>query len=204
MRFLVIGLLFTGIGLAVLGIAVFIPFLITGVEPEDLIPVYIGAIGIFAIVFISAFFTTFTEIGGYTHPDDMLFSNIFAFLYAVCAVLAGGIFFPTPETQELIFDLASMIIVAYGFLILLTVLGPRLGVGSLAEEELERGKQSISRYMLFSLIIGGIIGLINMGFGMIYTQLGFNWAAVGLIAITAIVVVFMGFFFRTQYAIVEE
>jgi len=77
-------------------------------------------------------------------------------------------------------------------------------VGSLAEEELERGKQSISRYMLFSLIIGGIIGLINMGFGTIYTELGFNIAAVGLILITAIVVVFMGFFFRTQYAIVEE
>ncbi|MFQ6126519.1 MAG: hypothetical protein ACE5R6_18185 [Candidatus Heimdallarchaeota archaeon] len=202
MRFLVIGLLFTGIGLAVLGIAVFIPFLLTEVEPSDLIPVYIGAIGIFAIVFISAFFTTFTEIGGYTHPDDMLFSNIFAFLYAVCAVLSGGVFFPAHE--RLLFDLASMIIVAYGFLILLTVLGPRLGVGSLAEEELERGKQSISRYMLFSLIIGGIIGLINMGFGMVYTELGFNWAAIGLIVITAIVVVFMGFFFRTQYAIVEE
>ena len=202
MRFLVIGLLFTGIGLAVLGIALLIPFLIPAVAVAALIPVYFGAVGVFAIVFISAFFTTFTEIGGFTHPDDKLFSNIFAFLYAVCAVLAGGYFYP--KSQRLFFDLTSMIVVAYGFLLLITILGPRLGVGSLAEAEMESGKESVSRYMLFSLILGGIIGLINMGFSFIFDTLGFAIAAVGLIGLTAAVVVFMGFFFRTRYAIVEE
>lgn len=203
MRFLVIGLLFTGIGLTVLGIAVFIPVLIPEVETEALIPIYIAAIALFAIVFVSAFITTFTELGGFTHPDDMLFSNIFAFLYAVCAILAGGVFFNTDTQQSLFFQLASMVIVAYGFLILLTILGPRLGVGALSEEDLERGKENISRYMLFSLILGGLIGIINLGFSTILEQFGFNIAAVGLIAITAAVVVFMGMFFRTQYAVVE-
>ena len=203
MRFLVIGLLFTGIGLTVLGIAVFIPVLIPEVETEALIPIYIAAIALFAIVFVSAFITTFTELGGFTHPDDMLFSNIFAFLYAVCAILAGGVFFNTETQQSLFFQLASMVIVAYGFLILLTILGPRLGVGALSEEDLERGKENISRYMLFSLILGGLIGIINLGFSTILEQFGFNIAAVGLIAITAAVVVFMGMFFRTQYAVVE-
>lgn len=203
MRFLVIGLLFTGIGLTVLGIAVFIPVLLEEVDFEDLIPIYIAAIALFAIVFVSAFITTFTELGGFTHPDDMLFSNIFAFLYAVCAILAGGVFFNSETQQSLFFQLASMVIVAYGFLILLTILGPRLGVGALSEEDLERGKENISRYMLFSLILGGLIGIINLGFSTILEQFGFNIAAVGLIAITAAVVVFMGMFFRTQYAVVE-
>ena len=203
MRFLVIGLLFTGIGLTVLGIAVFIPVLLEEVDFEDLIPIYIAAIALFAIVFVSAFITTFTELGGFTHPDDMLFSNIFAFLYAVCAILAGGVFFNSETQQSLFFQLASMVIVAYGFLILLTILGPRLGVGALSEEDLERGKENISRYMLFSLILGGLIGIINLGFSTILEQFGFNIAAVGLIGITAAVVVFMGMFFRTQYAVVE-
>ena len=203
MRFLVIGLLFTGIGLTVLGIAVFIPVLIPEVETEALIPIYIAAIVLFAIVFVSAFITTFTELGGFTHPDDMLFSNIFAFLYAVCAILAGGVFFPSETQQGLFFQLASMVIVAYGFLILLTILGPRLGVGTLSEEDLERGKENISRYMLFSLILGGLIGIINLGFSTILEQFGYNIAAVGLIGITAAVVVFMGMFFRTQYAVVD-
>lgn len=201
MRFLVVGLLFTGIGLAVLGIAIGIPVLLEEVDPEAMIPVYIAAIVIFGIVFISAFITTFTELGGYTHPDDMLFSNIFAFLYAVCAILAGGYFIESQQRN--LFNLTSMVIVAYGFLILLTVLGPRLGVGALSETDLERGKESISRYMLFSLILGGIIGFINLGFGLIFDEFGFNLAAVGLVAVTAAVVIFMGMFFRTQYAIVE-
>jgi len=197
-RFLVIGLLFTGIGLAVLGIAVGIPVLIPQVDTDALLPIYFGAVGIFVIVFISAFFTTFTEMGGYTHPDDQLFSNIFAFIYAVCAILSGGVFFPLQQRN--IFDFATMIIVAYGFLLLLTVLGPTLGLGALAEEEMERGKHNISRYMLFSLILGGIIGGIKMAFGIVFDQFGFNIAAVGLIAITALVVVLMGLFFRIQYA----
>ncbi len=203
MRFLVIGLLFTGIGLTVLGIAVFIPVLLEEVDFEDLIPIYIAAIALFAIVFVSAFITTFTELGGFTHPDDMLFSNIFAFLYAVCAILSGGVFFHTETQQSLFFQLASMVIVAYGFLILLTILGPRLGVGALGEVDSERGKENISRYMLFSLILGGLIGIINLGFSTILEQFGYNIAAVGLIAITAAVVVFMGMYFRTQYAVVD-
>jgi hypothetical protein len=203
MRFLVIGLLFTGIGLTVLGIAVFIPVLIPEVDTEALIPIYIAAIALFAIVFVSAFITTFTELGGFTHPDDMLFSNIFAFLYAVCAILSGGVFFNSETQQGLFFQLASMVIVAYGFLILLTILGPRLGVGALGEVDSERGKENISRYMLFSLILGGLIGIINLGFSTILEQFGYNIAAVGLIAITAAVVVFMGMYFRTQYAVVD-
>ncbi|MCK5345487.1 MAG: hypothetical protein KAR20_18890, partial [Candidatus Heimdallarchaeota archaeon] len=124
-------------------------------------------------------------------------------LYAVCAILAGGVFFNTDTQQSLFFQLASMVIVAYGFLILLTILGPRLGVGTLSEVDSERGKENISPYMLFSLILGGLIGIINLGFSTILEQFGFNIAAVGLIAITAAVVVFMGMFFRTQYAVVE-
>ncbi len=94
-RITTIGNFLSGIGLALLGITIGVKWLLDSVSasPDQLVyPFYIwiGALGVLAVVLIISIINTFTEMTGYVHPDDKLISNMLVYIHALGTLLTDG------------------------------------------------------------------------------------------------------------------
>ena len=135
----------------------------------------------------------FTELTGFVHPEDKLLSNMFLFIFAIGDVLILGYINEYPDLQELLFNVASMIVIAYVFLFIFVLFSGAITEGS----EIGAVKEMTARFMIVSLLLGGVMAGLLIGLRFIWTYFNnymYAAGALGLFAVILVVliVVFLG------------
>lgn len=195
----------SGIGITVLGFSAIIKAMlgllgITGTL-YPLTAWIVGAV-LLVIVLIMSSINTFTEKTGFVNPEDKLVSNMFVFLTAILAILIFGYLDPVdPVLQANLFNIATMIVIAYVFLFIFVYFSGTITKGG------EKGqiKELTSRFMLVSLLLGVVMAVVKVGFDWILVTLNFYEAAalaLGLFALFLVVVTVM--FLGRRYEPVGE
>jgi hypothetical protein len=202
-RLTTISNIFAGIGLAVLGFSIGVKYLLESLgQTGTAYPFYIwvgGAI-LLALVIIFTIINTFTEMTGFVHPEDKLVSNMFVFLMTIAAILVFGYLDEGAAFQEQLFNMSTMIVVAFVFLFIFVYFSKTILEG----EESGQLKEMTARFMMVSLVLGAIMAGLQFVLGEVYTTLGYVTGAV-VLGIVAIVLVFsIAFFLIRQYEPVGE
>ncbi|MHA1248233.1 MAG: hypothetical protein ACTSPE_12970 [Candidatus Thorarchaeota archaeon] len=129
---------------------------------------------------------TFTELTGFVHPEDKLISNMFVYLMAIATVLIFGILDEGQTYQETLFNIASMIVIAYVFLFIFVYFSQAITEGS----EIGQVKEMTARFMIVSLLLGGVMAALLVGLRAIWDYFGLYEsaaAALGLFAVALVV-----------------
>jgi hypothetical protein len=200
-RLIFFGAMASGIGGAVL---------VFGLWLQNLPVYYVSFIFLAIVLFVAIINTFFKEKGrvGYVHPDDLLFGNIFAFLFVLAVILGAGYFYSLgqlpvwpgttqAEMTQAMFNYASVIFVAFIFLWGLSQLGFIVDV--LQGKGREVTKETTARFILFALILGVFLSLILAGFNSLYIAAGFVTSAWVLGAISAGLLIILGVVLRGRY-----
>ncbi len=205
-RITTIGNFLSGIGLALLGFTIGVKWLLDSVSasPDQLVyPFYIwiGALGVLAVVLIISIINTFTEMTGYVHPDDKLISNMLVYIHALGTLLTYGLLSGIDETiQGYMFDMGTMIVIAYIFLFVFVFFGSRISEGA----ETGQIKEMTSRFMIVSLVLGVIMAGVYLVTSIIKDTLTYGWAAGVLFGIAVLLVVCIVIFLGRRYEPVGE
>ena len=197
-RLTTIGNVLSGIGLTLLAVAIGVKSLLDSLSatPEQLLyPFYIWiiALGMLAVVLIISIINTFTEMTGFVHPDDKLMSNMLVFVMALGTLLCYGLLDGIEaDLQNALFDMGTMIVIAYVFLFIFTFFGNRISQGA----DSGQVKEMTSRFMIVSLILGVVMAGVYLLMTTIRITFTYGWAsgilmafAVGLVLT---IVVFLG------------
>ncbi len=180
-----------GIGLAILGVAAVFKYVLESVGVTDSqIPLYswLIAVGLLAVVVVMSVLITFTEAAGYVHPEDKLVGNMFVFLMTIGAVLMFGILDEGQSYQNQLFDMASMMVIAYVFLFIFVFFMRTITEGG----EVGQVKEMTARFMLVALLLGGIMAGILFVLDAIQTAFAsyeIAAATLGIFAVALVVVV---------------
>lgn len=197
-RLTTIGNVLSGIGITLLGVAIGVKYLLeslgtTGDPLQYPFYIWIGSLGVLAVVLIVSIINTFTEMTGYVHPDDKLYANTLVFIMTLGTILTFGLLegFDTAEIQGSLFNMGTMIVIAYIFLFIFVFFGSRISTGA----ETGQIKEMTSRFMLVSLILGAIMAGVNFALNWIWLfTASYAWAA-GALFVFAIALVFIIVFF---------
>ena len=200
-RLTTISNLFSGVGITIVafsgGIWYLLEWLSTAAGADAwLVPFYlwIAGVAILGLVLVMSAITTFTEMTGFIHPEDKLISNMFVYLNAIATILVLGILYPNDAAfQQTLFNIASMIVLAYVFLFVFVFFSTSIMEGG----EQGQVKEMTSRFMLVSLALGAIMAGIKIFLDWVwFTSDSYGIAAilVGIVAIALVVliVVFLG------------
>lgn len=175
----------SGVGLAVLGFAVIFKLI-----PETSAlqyPDYAWMVGaaLFVLVIIMSIINTFTEMTGFVHPDDKLISNMFVFLMAIATILIYGILDQGLLFQYSLYNLGSMIVIAYVFLFVFLLFRETIMKGG----EKGKVKEMTARFMLVSLFLGAVMSAVKFGLDFIYIYIGTYAHASLVLGIFAVILV---------------
>ena len=199
-RLTTIGNVLSGIGITLLGVAIGVKYLLqslgtTGNPLQYPFYIWLGSLGVLGIVLLVSIVNTFTEMTGFVHPDDKLYANTLVFIMTLGTILTFGLMegYETAEIQNALFNMGTMIVIAYIFLFIFVFFGTRIAEGS----ETGQVKEMTSRFMLVSLILGAIMAGVNFALNWIWLfTASYAWAAGTLflfaIALVFIIVVFLG------------
>jgi cytochrome bd-type quinol oxidase subunit 2 len=192
------GNVFSGIGLTLLAVTIFLKFILDSLSatPDQLLyPFYVWliALGILAIVVVIGVINTFTEMTGFVHPDDKMYSNMLVYVMALGTLLVCGLLQGVDTTiQGYLFNMGTMIVIAYIFLFVFVFFGGKIAKG--AEEG--QVKEMTSRFMLVSLILGVAMAGAHLFLNIIYSTFSYGWAAAVLmvfaVALVLLMVLYMG------------
>jgi hypothetical protein len=193
-RLTTIGNFLSGIGLTLLAFTIIVKAIAT--QPDQVLyPFYIWmvALGILAVVIIISVINTFTELTGYVHPDDKMLSNMLVYLMAIATLLVYGLLEGVEELiQGYLYDMGTMIVIAYIFLFVFVFFGARIYQGT----ETGQVKEMTSRFMLISLVLGVIMAGAYLLLRVVYDSLPYSWAAGVLMAFAVglvfVIVAFLG------------
>lgn len=191
-RITTISNLLSGIGLAVLAFAAILKYLLESLSvsaPDVVFYTWVAGAGLLVLVILMSGINTFTEMTGFVHPEDKLVSNMFVFLMAIATILIYGLLGDTPDLvlQQSLFNMASMIVIAYVFLFIFVFFSSSLTEGG----DTGQVKEMTARFMLVSLFLGAIMAGIKVGLDWIWVITGsYEWAAATL-GIFAVVLVFL-------------
>ena len=205
-RLTTIGNFLSGIGLTLLGVTIGVKALLDAVTatPDQLVyPFYIwlGALGVLAVVLIISIINTFTEITGFVHPDDKMMSNMLVYIMSIGTLLTFGLLEGTSATiQGYLFDMGTMIVIAYIFLFVFVFFGSRISEGA----ETGQTKEMTSRFMIVSLVLGVIMAGVYLATSVIRDTLSYGWAAGALFGIAVLLVVVIVVFLGRRYEPVGE
>ena len=205
-RLTTIGNFLSGIGLTLLGGAIGAKALLDALSATGdllLIPFYIWlvALGVLAIVLIIAIINTFTEITGFVHPDDKMMSNMLVYMMSIATLLTYGLFEGVDTViQGYLFDMGTMIVIAYVFLFVFVFFGGRISEGA----ETGQTKEMTSRFMIVSLILGVIMAGVYLSASIIKDTLTYGWAAAVLFGIAVLLVFSIVIFLGRRYEPVGE
>ena len=205
-RLTTIGNFLSGIGLTLLGVTIGVKALLDVVSatPDQLVyPFYIwlGSLAVLAVVLIISVINTFTEITGFVHPDDKMMSNMLVYIMSIGTLLTFGLLEGTSVTvQGYLFDMGTMIVIAYVFLFVFVFFGSRISVGA----ETGQTKEMTSRFMIVSLILGVIMAGVYLLTSVIRDSLTYGWAAGVLFGIAVLLVVCIVGFLGRRYEPVGE
>ncbi|MFO7835806.1 MAG: hypothetical protein R6V83_04055 [Candidatus Thorarchaeota archaeon] len=190
-----------GIGLTILGFSVILKYLLQGVPAQENTPFITWVVGaaLMILVVVFSLISTFTELTGFVHPEDKLMSNIFVFLMAIATILIYGIF--NTAVQDTVFEMASMIVIAYVFLFIFSYFSTTITEGA----DISQVKEMTSRFMLVSLLLGSLMAGLMVGLDWIRISVGsYEWAAVALGAFAVGLVLTMGIALGRRYEPVGE
>ncbi len=200
-RLTTISNLFSGIGITIVAFSGGIWYLLDALstpaaEALWLVPLYLwmAGVGILGLVLLMSAVTTFTEMTGFVHPEDKLISNMFVYLNAIATILVLGLLYPTDLSfQKTLFDVASMIVLAYVFLFVFVFFSASIMEG----EETGQVKEMTSRFMLVSLALGAIMAGIKIFLDWVWettASYAISAVLVGIVAIllVLIIVIFLG------------
>ena len=205
-RLTTIGNFLSGIGLTLLGVTIGVKALLDAVTatPDQLVyPFYIwlGALGVLAVVLIISIINTFTEITGFVHPDDKMMSNMLVYIMSIGTLLTFGLLEGTSATiQGYLFDMGTMIVIAYIFLFVFVFFGSRISEGA----ETGQTKEMTSRFMIVSLVLGVIMAGVYLATSVIRDTLSYGWASGALFGIAVLLVAIIVIFLGRRYEPVGE
>jgi len=205
-RLTTIGNFLSGIGLTLLGVTIGVKALLDSLSatPDQLAyPFYIwlGALGVLAVVLIFSIINTFTEMTGFVHPDDKMMSNMLVYMMSIGTLLTYGLLEGTSALiQGYLFDMGTMIVIAYIFLFVFVFFGSRISAGA----ETGQTKEMTSRFMIVSLVLGVIMAGIYLLTSIIRDSLSYGWAAGALFGIAVLLVVCIVIFLGRRYEPVGE
>lgn len=196
--------LLSGLGLASLAFTIVVKAIAT--QPDQVLyPFYIWiiALGILGVVLIMNLISTFTELTGYVHPDDKMVSNMLVYVMALATLLVYGLLDGigvTSTIQGYLYDMGTMIVIAYIFLFVFVFFGARIYQGT------EKGqvKEMTSRFMLISLVLGVIMAGAYLLLKVVYDVLKYSWGSAVLMAFAAILVLIIVVFLGRRYEPVGE
>ncbi len=181
----------SGIGITILGFSVALWYLFDYYSIASEIPFYTWAAGaiLLILVILMSSVTTFTEITGFVHPEDKLVGNMFVFIQTIAAILVIGIQYPNDQNaQKLLFDVASMIVIAYVFLFVFVFFSAAILEG----EETGQIKEMTSRFMLVSLVMGALMAGTKIGLDWVWattTSYAIASAILGAFAVVLVVLI---------------
>ena len=199
-----IGNLLSGIGLTLLAFTIIVKAIAT--QPDQVLyPFYIWivALVILGVVLIMSLITTFTELTGYVHPDDKMVSNMLVYLMALATLLVYGLLEGIGVNQTIqgyLYDMGTMIVIAYIFLFVFVFFGARIYQGT----ETGQVKEMTSRFMLISLVLGVIMAGAYLLLKVVYDTLAYSWASGVLMVFAAILVIVIVAFLGRRYEPVGE
>ncbi|MFW9806804.1 MAG: hypothetical protein ACFFFK_08755 [Candidatus Thorarchaeota archaeon] len=205
-RVTTIGNFLSGIGLTMLGFTIITKYILDSLSatPDQLLyPFYIwiGALVVLGVVLLISIVNTFTEITGFVHPDDKLVSNMLVYIHALGTLLTYGLLEGVDAiTQGYLFDMGTMIVIAYIFLFVFVFFGSRIAVGA----ETGQVKEMTSRFMLVSLVLGVIMAGVYLVMSVINNTFSYGWAAGALFVLAFALVVVIVFFLGRRYEPVGE
>ncbi|MGY5880049.1 MAG: hypothetical protein RTV31_07345 [Candidatus Thorarchaeota archaeon] len=205
-RLTTIGNFLSGIGLTLLGGTIGAKALldVLSATPELLlIPFYIWliALAVLAVVLLIAVINTFTEMTGFVHPDDKMMSNMLVYMMSIATLLTYGLLEGVDATiQGYLFDMGTMIVIAYIFLFVFVFFGGRISEGA----ETGQTKEMTSRFMIVSLILGVIMAGVYLTTSVIRDTLSYGWAAGVLFGIAVLLVFSIVIFLGRRYEPVGE
>jgi hypothetical protein len=193
-RLTTIGNFLSGLGLASLAFTLVVKWIAT--QPgQELYPLYIWliALGFLVVVLIISAINTFTEMTGFVHPDDKMVSNMLVYIHALATLLVYGLLLGVNETiQGYLYDMGTMIVIAYIFLFVFVFFGSRISQGA----ETGQIKEMTSRFMLVSLVLGVIMAGAYLFMRVVFDILQYTWAAgvlmVFAVALVFVIVIFLG------------
>ncbi|MBS3795353.1 MAG: hypothetical protein KGY80_10670 [Candidatus Thorarchaeota archaeon] len=200
-RLTTISNIIAGIGLTILGFSVILHYLLQGVSGQENTPFITWVVGaaLMILVVVFSLINTFTELTGFVHPEDKLISNIFVFLMAIATILIYGIF--NEAVQDTLFEMASMIVIAYVFLFIFSYFSTTITEGT----DISQVKEMTSRFMLVSLLLGSVMAGLMVGLDWIRISLNsYELAAVALGAFAVGLVVVMAIALGRKYEPVGE
>lgn len=205
-RLTTIGNFLSGIGLTLLGGTIGAKALLDVVSaPANLlvIPFYIWlvALAVLAIVLIIAIINTFTEMTGFVHPDDKMMSNMLVYMMSIATLLTYGLLDGVDAIiQGYLFDMGTMIVIAYIFLFVFQFYGTRISQGA----ESGQTKEMTSRFMIVSLLLGVVMAGVYLATSIIKDTLSYGWAAGVLFALAVLLVFSIVIFLGRRYEPVGE
>jgi hypothetical protein len=212
MRLFLVGGVATGIGLTLLAISIVLSDITVAFQA------YLGCIVCAVIVIFCAVINSLTTWAGLVHPDDRLWSNILAYLLALFAILTLGRFVPIVSVvlmvapdwlYRILFNTGTMLIIALILLFALVGLSGRFQLREVLEgtDSEGRTKEISARLILFSLLVGGIMVLVQTGLEVLYYYLytvfllpsSYYYVSVGIGAVATVLVVLLGVILRSKY-----
>lgn len=205
-RLTTIGNFLSGIGLTLLGVTIGVKWLLDNLSasPEMMVyPFYIwlGALGVLAVVLVMSLINTFTELTGFVHPDDKLVSNMLVYIHALGTLLTFGLLDGIDTvTQGYLFDMGTMIVIAYIFLFVFVFFGSRIAEGA----ETGQVKEMTSRFMLVSLVLGVVMAGVYLAMSVIRNAYTYGWASGALFLLAFALVIVIVFFLGRRYEPVGE
>jgi hypothetical protein len=193
-RLTTIGNFLSGLGLASLAFTIVIKVIAT--QPDQVLyPFYswLIALGFLVIVLIISVINTFTEMTGYVHPDDKMIANMLVYIHALGTLLVYGLLSGVDTvTQGYLYDMGTMIVIAYIFLFVFVFLGNRISQGA----ETGQVKEMTSRFMLISLVLGVIMAGAYLLLSVVRDSLTYSYASGVLmafaVALVFVIVIFLG------------
>ncbi|MFW9767711.1 MAG: hypothetical protein ACFFF9_04105 [Candidatus Thorarchaeota archaeon] len=205
-RLTTIGNFLSGIGLTLLAGTIGAKWLLDAVSATGdllLIPFYIWlvSLGVLAVVLLIAIINTFTEMTGYVHPDDKMMSNMLVYMMSIGTLLTYGLLEGIdPIIQGYLFDMGTMIVIAYVFLFVFVFFGRRISEGA----ETGQIKEMTSRFMIVSLILGVIMAGVYLLASVVKDTLTYGWASGVLFGMAVLLVVCIVIFLGRRYEPVGE
>ena len=205
-RVTTIGNFLSGIGLTLLGVTIGVKALLDSLSatPEQMLyPFYIwmGALLVLGVVLIISIINTFTEMTGFVHPDDKMVSNMLVYMHALGTLLTYGLLDGIDAiTQGYLFDMGTMIVIAYVFLFVFVFFGGQIAAGA----ETGQVKEMTSRFMLVSLVLGVIMAGVYLLMSVIKNTWTYGWASGALFALAVGLVLVIVLFLGRRYEPVGE
>jgi hypothetical protein len=205
------GNVLSGIGMTLLGAVIFLKYFIedqgiTGSAESYPLYGWFGALGVLGVVLLISIVITFTEKTGYVHPNDKLYANMLVFVLTIGTMLTYGLLLddaiPANVTlQGYLFDMGTMIVIAYIFLFIFVFYGNKIAAGA----ETGQIKEMTSRFMLVSLVLGVIMAGVNVSLNLIWSLTNsYGWSAGALFVFAVALVLVIVIFLSRRYEPIGE